>query len=561
MGGFNGSGSQYMKENQQVEPLGRKKDYDYDLLIAGGVVYNGLGTPGQEVDVAVKGDRISRIARGLEKDRAARVIDASGLAVAPGFIDSHSHTDVELLVNPRAESKIRQGVTTEMSGNCGFTAFPLSPASFEERRTILREKYDLDMDWVDVNGFFDRLGKGGMALNYATLLGHGTLREAVIGQEDRPSEDFEIEIMKGIVEEHIAAGVFGLSTGLIYTPGMFAQAEEITELCRVVALHGGVYTTHMRDEGDYLMEAVEESIRVARETGVSLLISHLKLAYPRNWSKIHAVLSRISEVSAAGVHIMADRYPYTATSTFLSVFFPRWAREGTITEYLQKSKGTMVEKRLRESIRAQEEKIGTWDNILISSVITEKNRHLPGRSILQAARETGKDPYDFIRDLLIEENDQVGMINFSLNEETFKRIMEHPLVVIGSDGWALSPYGKLGEGRPHPRSYGTFPRMLGRYVRDEKMMSLGTAIEKMTSLTAEKFGLTGRGRVMKGYFADLVLFNPDTIIDLSTWEHPHQYSRGIEYVIVNGEVVIDQGEHTDRLPGRVLKYEHRRVNL
>jgi N-acyl-D-amino-acid deacylase len=220
-----------------------------------------------------------------------------------------------------------------------------------------------------------------------------------------------------------------------------------------------------------------------------------------------------------------------------------------------------VERKLRESIKAQEEKIGTWDNILISSVLTEKNRNLPGKSILQAAREAGKDPYDFIRDLLIEENDQVGMINFSLNEETFKRIIAHPLVVIGSDGWALAPYGKLADGKPHPRSYGTFPRMLGRYVREEKLMSLGHAIEKMTSMTAEKFGLTGRGRIMKGYFADIVLFDPDTVMDLSTWESPHRYGRGIEYVIVNGELVIDQGEHTGRLPGRVLKYEQRRVNL
>lgn len=538
-----------------------RTEKDYDLLIAGGVVYNGLGTPGQEIDVAVKGDRIVRLGPRLEKGRAARVIDAAGLAVSPGFIDPHSHTDIELLVNPRAESKIRQGVTTEISGNCGFTAFPVSSDSYTEKKRLLKDQYGLDLDWRDVSGFFNRLRKNGMALNYATLLGHGTLREAVIGLEDRPSEDHEIETMQAIAEEHMKAGVFGLSTGLIYAPGMFAQAEEITELCRVVARYGGVYTTHMRDEGDYLIDAVEETIKVARETRVSLQISHLKLAYPRNWSKIHAVLSRISEVKAGGIDVLADRYPYTATSTFLSVFFPRWAREGTIMEYLKKCMGTTAERKLREHIKAQEEKIGTWDNILICSVLTEKNRHLPGKSILQASREAGKDPFDFIRDLIIEEDDQVGMINFSLNEETFKRIIAHPLVIIGSDGWALAPYGKLACGKPHPRSYGTFPRMLGRYVRDEKMMTLGHAIEKMTSQAAEKFGLTGRGRIMKGYFADLVLFNPETVIDLSTWDDPHRYPRGIEYVIVNGEVVIDQGEHTGRLPGRVLQHEQRRVNL
>jgi N-acyl-D-amino-acid deacylase len=534
---------------------------EYELLIRGGHVYNGLGTPGQDVDVAVKEERIVHLGPGLEGRHARRVIDASGLVVAPGFIDPHSHTDVELLVNPRAESKIRQGVTTEIGGNCGFTFFPLSDESFAQRGRILREKYDLALDWRDIRGFFRRLEQGGTALNYATLLGHGTLREAIVGCEDRVSEDHEVEEMKSIVEDCIEAGALGLSTGLIYTPGVFAQQEEIIDLCRVVAHYGGVYSTHMRDEGDYLMEAVEETIKVAMEARVSLQISHLKLAYPRNWSKIHAVLSRISEVRTEGFNIMADRYPYTATSTFLSVFFPRWAREGKITEYLKNSKGTVLEKKLRESIKAQEEKIGSWDSIIITSVITQKNSHLPGKSILQASREAGKDPYDFISDLIIEEDDQVGMINFSLNEETFKRIILHPLVVIGSDGWALAPYGKLACGKPHPRSYGTFPRMLGRYVRDEKLMPLGRAIEKMTSLTAEKFGLAGRGRIMNGYYADLVVFNPDTVIDLSTWEEPHRYSRGIEYVIVNGEVVIDQGEHTGRLPGKVLRYLQRRVIL
>jgi N-acyl-D-amino-acid deacylase len=357
------------------------------------------------------------------------------------------------------------------------------------------------------------------------------------------------------------SGVMGLSTGLIYAPGMFAPTGEIVELCSVVAHWGGVYTTHMRDEGDFLSESVEESIAVARTAGVSLQLSHLKLAYPRNWPKVHQVLSRISEVRAHGLDVLADRYPYTATSTFLSVFFPRWVKDGSIRENLLHIRGTEREVELRGYLRRQEEKLGSWDSILIASVLTEESTPLVGKTVLQASAESGRDPFDFILDLVIRENDQVGMINFSLNEETFKQIILHPLVVIGSDGWALAPYGPLSRDKPHPRSYGTFPRMLGRYVRDEKIMSLGRAIEKMTSLTAEKFGLTGRGRIQKGWFADLVVFDPARVGDRSTWDNPHQYPEGIELVVVNGRVVIDGGDHTGELPGRILRHEPRRMNI
>jgi len=537
------------------------QDRPYDLLISGGVVYNGLGNAGVEADIAVKSDRIVHIDRRIDRKSSIRVIEAKGLAVAPGFIDPHSHTDIELLVNPRAESKIRQGVTTEIAGNCGFTYFPLSTRTFEEKRAILEKGYGLDLDWRDIREFLSRLERQGIAVNYGTFLGHGALRESIVGLEDRMSEDSEIEAMQAVTETYMRAGAFGLSTGLIYAPGSFAQSEEIEALCRVVKRYGGIYTTHMRDEGDYLIESVEETIRVARETGVSLQISHLKLAYPRNWSKIHLVLSRISQVRADGIDIMADRYPYTATSTFLSVFFPRWVKNGNISENLKQLAGTNREKELQAYIRTQEEKIGSWDNILIASLLTEANQKYAGKTVRQAAAESGKDPYTFIRDLIIDENDQVGMINFSLNEETFKRIIMHPLVVIGSDGWALAPYGQLAKDKPHPRSYGTFPRMLGRYVRDERILSMGRAIEKMTSLTAEKFGLTGRGRIQKGYYADMVIFDPDTVMDMSTWQDPHCYPVGIPYVIVNGELVIENGEHTGRLPGRILRHELKHLNL
>jgi N-acyl-D-amino-acid deacylase len=426
----------------------QKMDREFDLLIRGGHVFNGLGTPGLDLDVAVREDRIVLIAPGVDPGRSRRVIDARGKAVSPGFIDPHSHTDLELLVNPRAESKIRQGVTTEIAGNCGFTLFPLAGDFLEEKKSLMRDRYGIDLTWGDVNGFFDALAERGTAVNYATFLGHGSLRQSVVGPDDRTARPDEIERMKELLDRAMQSGVMGLSSGLIYPPGMFAPQEELIALCSVVSHWGGIYTTHMRDEGDFLAESVEEAIAVARASGVSLQLSHLKLAYPRNWPKVHQVLSRISEVRAHGLDILADRYPYTATSTFLSVFFPRWIKDGSTRENLIRIRGTDRERELREHLLRQEEKLGSWDNIQIASVLTEKSGRLVGKTILQAARDSGRDPFDFILDLVIQENDQVGMINFSLNEETFKRIILHPLVVIGSDGWALAPYGLLSRDIP-----------------------------------------------------------------------------------------------------------------
>ncbi|HOF05381.1 MAG TPA: D-aminoacylase [Syntrophales bacterium] len=526
---------------------------DFDLLISGGVVYDGLGRPGSEADVALKGDRIARIAAGLDPGRAAAVIDARGLAVAPGFIDAHSHTDIELLVNPRAESKIRQGVTTEIAGNCGYTVFPLTRLNYEERRRYCDEQYGVPLIWRDLEGFFSELEGKGMAVNYATFMGHGTLRSAVFGAQDRPPSPEEMAAMKELIRQNMEIGALGLSTGLIYVPGCYADREELISLCRETAVYGGMYSTHMRNESDYLVEAVEEAIHIAQEARISLQISHLKLAYPRNWSKIHWVLSRISEVNAQGLEILADRYPYTASSTVLSAFMPPWIQQGTTAEYLARLEDPANEEKIRDYVKIQEEKVGSWDNVFISSVLRKDNEHLAGKSIRRAAREAGKEPYVFIRDLLISEEDQVWMINFSLNEDNFKRIILHPLVVIGSDGWARAPYGPLGRDKPHPRSYGTFPRMLGRYVREEGIMSLERAIEKMTSLTARKFGIYGRGQIKEGNFADVVIFDPDRIIDRATWTEPHRYPEGIPYVIVNGRPVIHEGEHTGELPGRILR--------
>ncbi|MBA7710491.1 N-acyl-D-glutamate deacylase [subsurface metagenome] len=311
----------------------------------------------------------------------------------------------------------------------------------------------------------------------------------------------------------------------------------------------------MRDEGDKLIESLDESIEVARKTGVSLQISHYKIAYPRNWHKIDAALVKIEEAKKNGISIFCDRYPYIAGSTGLSFYFPLWAREGTTDEFLAKLKDPELESRLRAHVAEQEKKLGSWDKVVISSVVTEKNKIFEGKDILRGAKETGKNPYDFMKDLLIEERNRVGMVIFMMKEANLKRILAHPLVGVGTDGSAVAPYGLLHRGKPHPRHYGTFPRVLGKYIREEKIVPLPEMMRKITSIPAQKFGLGKRGTLKSGYFADIVIFDQDKVIDKATWTDPHQYPEGIEYVLVNGRVVIKEGEHTGDLPGKVLRKE------
>jgi N-acyl-D-amino-acid deacylase len=528
---------------------------EYDLLITGGIVYDGTLNPGKEMDVAVKGDRIVRITRKISKERAVDVIEAAGLAVAPGFIDPHTHTDVHLLANPKGESKIHQGVTTEIGGNCGSSVFPLSERSFEEYKKNVDREFGVEVSWKDMNGFFSRLEQSGTSLNYGTLIGQGNLRDFVMGPNDRLPSTGELEKMKAVIREYIRAGALGMSTGLIYVPGCFANPEEITDLCREVAKCGGVYSTHIRSEEDRVLEAVHETLVTARDSGVSLEISHLKTNYPRNWSKIDQILPVLEKAASEGIPLQADRYPYIASSTGLDSFFPQWAREGTTADFLSRLRNKSLDRKLREALKQKEAQVGSWDRAVISSVLLEQNRSLEGKSILNAASEAKKTPYDFMRDLLLEEENQVAMVNFGMCEDNLKRFLAHPLVMIGSDGRVAAPYGSLSKGKPHPRFYGTFPRVLGKYVREDKVISLPEAIRKMTSLAAKKFGLSKRGVITENNYADLVVFNPETVIDKATFQNPHQYPEGIIHVVVNGQRVINNGEHTGKLPGKILRKE------
>jgi N-acyl-D-amino-acid deacylase len=527
---------------------------DFDLIIRGGFILDGTGGEAFEADIGISGDYIKEIGQILSV-RGSSVIEAKDLVVCPGFIDAHDHTDVELLVNPKAESSIRQGITTLISGNCGSSPFPVAEEIYEESKQNLKELLQLDLTWRDIKGFFSRVEEQGIALNYSTLVGQGSIRGAAMGFNDRPPSQEELEKMKKMVAENIEHGAVGLSTGLEYAPGSYAKADEITELCRIAAQYGGVYATHMREEGDQLIESLDESIEAARKTGVSLQISHFKIANPRNWHKIDAALAKIEEAKNNGISIFCDRYPYIAGSTGLSYYFPLWAKQGTTDEFLARLKDPALQDRLQAHLAEQEKKLGSWDKVVISSVVSEKNKTFEGKSVLEGAKETRKSPYDFMKDLLIEEKSRVGMVTFMMKEENLKRILAHPLAGVGTDGSAIAPYGLLHRGKPHPRLYGTFPRVLGKYVREEKIVPMPEMLKKITSIPAQKFGFGKRGTLKSGYFADIVIFDPHKVIDKATWTDPHQYPEGIEYVLVNGKVVIKEGEHTGDLPGKILRKE------
>ncbi len=524
----------------------------YDVVIKDGLVIDGTGTPGRVADIGIVGDSIVRIGR-IPSSHGALVVPARGMAVAPGFIDVHNHTDIAILVNPRAESDVRQGVTTLIAGQCGDSPFPLSDIMFEEARESLGAEYGLAVTWRDIRGFYALIDKAGTALNFASLVGQGTIRAAAMGRGDRKPEAAELDLMKKLVADSCAGGAFGISTGLEYAPGGFSSTEELIEVCKAAAPFKGMYATHMRDEEDFVVEAVDEAFRIARESGLPLQISHLKTGYVRNWPKLGTILERIEAARASGLDVYCDRYPYIASATGLDMYFPLWAREGTTEAFLDRLRDPGLAEKLKAIVMEKETDLGSWDRVLISGVDTGKNKPIEGLSVLEASRKAAKGPYEFIRDLLIEERGRVGIVQFAMSEDNLKKLMAHPLVGIGSDGSALAPYGLLSKGKPHPRSYGAFPRALGTYVREDKLLPLEAMIRKMTSIPAARFGFTRRGVLQAGNFADIVVFDPDKVRDKATWAEPHQYPEGIPYVLVNGKLVVRNGEHTGDTPGAVLR--------
>lgn len=524
----------------------------YDVIIREALVVDGSGRPPFPADVGLRGNNIVTIGK-IGNSRAGRIIMADGLCLAPGFIDAHNHTDVQLLVCPTADSLVHQGVTTIVAGNCGSSRFPLTEEMLADEKKYLKEEYDIEVDWSDLNGFLRRLEEARPAINYATLVGQGTIRAAVVGYDNRRASAEELQKMKTLLESALKQGAVGLSSGLEYSPGSFASTEELIELSRVLKNYSGLYATHMRDEEDQVLEALDEAVTIAEKAGVKLEISHLKVGYPRNWPKIDALLQKIDEASNRRLQISADVYPYTAFSTGLSIFFPLWVREGKKEDFLARLKNPELEPKLRQAFAEAEANVGSWENVLIAAVKTDRNRKLEGLNLKQGSEQRGKDVFSFVRELLLEEDGQVSMVCFAMSEENLKKIIQHPLTCIGSDGELASTSGPLHRGKPHPRYYGTFPRVLARYVREQPVLKLEQAVRKMTSWPARIFGLSRRGLIKEGYKADLVLFDLEKLEDKATWSEPHQYPEGINYVLVEGQVVLENGQITGKRPGRVLR--------
>ena len=525
----------------------------FDIVIKNGLIIDGSGGPAYKKDIGITGDRIEAIAD-LKRATANLIIDGEGLIVSPGFIDIHTHTDLQLLVNSKAESKIHQGVTTEVAGNCGGSYFPIGDDEHEEMDEHIFNQYGINIDWKSTEGYLKRVEDQKISNNHATLTGQGTLRSIAVGNNDVPATPEQIKEMKYLLEQSMAEGSFGLSSGLEYAPGSYASTEELIALNAVVAKKGGIYAIHIRSEDDHVEEAIQEALRICKDANVSTQIAHLKAANPINWNKIDHVLEMIHDAALSGLQITADRYPYIAYGTGLTMFLPLWSRQGDTDEILARLEDKNSVAKIKKYAESKGQDIGGWDRVVISACGIEKNKALEGMSVQACADSLNVTPFEFIRNILIEERNRVSMIGFAMDEENLKKVLSSPHVMIGSDGNAVAPYGKLGEGKPHPRYYGTFPRVLGKYAREDKIFDLTTAVNKMTLMPATKLGLKNRGLIAKDNYADIVLFDPETVIDNATFVDPHQFPSGIEYVIVNGKITIEKGEHTGAVAGSVLRH-------
>lgn len=523
-----------------------------DLLLRNAHVFDGTGAPPREVDVAITGDRISAVRPSLSAPEA-RAIDLAGLALAPGFIDIHSHTDLELLVDRHAQSKVRQGVTTEVTGQDGSSIGPWRPPRAREIAERYRIDFGVDIEFHDLAGFYRRLERDPPAVNLTSMIGHGTIRDFVIGAEDRAPTTVELTEMKQLVADAVTEGACGLSSGLEYVPGAFADLEELVAVTGVLRGTDLPYATHVRNEDDELFAAVEEALDVGGRAGVAVHISHLKAQGQPNWWKAEPVLDLLTAASASGVDATFDRYPYVAYATGLSSLFPIWTREGGTDAFLARLRDPMLASRIEADVRAKIDRLGTWEAVQVTATSSPELTWAVGRRLGSLARERGINPYALLVDIITRDRNRTGMVGFGMSEINTARFLAHPLGMICSDGSALPASGPLARGTPHPRSFGTYPHVLGHYCREKGVTTLDTAIHKMTAMPARRLNLVGRGIITEGAFADLVAFDPNTVAGRATFEQPHQYPIGIPLVMVNGRFVIRDGEHTGEMPGRVLR--------
>ncbi len=539
------------------------KTSDYDLIIRNGSIVDGSGRPSFRADLAIKGDRIIRIGN-LQRLTARRTIDAGGQVVAPGFIDMLGQSETYLLVDPRAMSKVMMGVTTEITGE-GESIAPINDRILKEQEDFNR-RYNLTVDWRTLGGYFDRLGKQGSGVNLGTFVGATQVREYVIGYDDRTPTSAELEQMKQLVGAAMKDGALGVSTSLQYVPARFAKTDEIVELAKVAHQYGGIYITHQRSEANAIDDSMKEVFEIARRANIPAEIWHFKTAYQKNWGRMPEMLRRIETARQQGLKITADVYPYVAGSTSLSACLPPWAIEGGTDRMVARLKDPQTRARLKKEITTDSR---DWENIylgsggpggiLIASVVNRDLESSQGKRLSEIATEQSKDPLDALFDFIIADHGQTGAIFFMMKESDMQAALKSPFVSICTDNGARAIDGPLAGSKSHPRGWGTYPRILGRYVRDQHLLPLELAVHKMTGLPAGNLSLQSRGLIREGYFADITIFDPKTVIDRATFEEPNQYPAGINFVIVNGQIEVDNGQRTPALAGMVLRgpgYKH-----
>jgi dihydroorotase/N-acyl-D-amino-acid deacylase len=529
----------------------------FDLLIKGGRIVDGSGRPGYVADVAIKNDRIVKIGE-LSQATASRIIDARGLVVAPGFIDMLGQSETYLLIDPRAMSKVMMGVTTEITGE-GESIAPINERQIKEQEDFLK-RFNLTIDWRTLDEYFKRLEKQGSGVNLGTFVGATQVREYVVGYDDRAPTAQELEQMKKLVAEAMRDGALGLSTSLQYVPARFAKTDELVELAKVAHQYGGIYATHQRSEANTIDASLDEVFEIAQKARIPVEIWHLKTAYKKNWGRMSHVLTRIKQARDRGLDVTADIYPYIAGSTALTACLPPWALEGGTEKTLARLRDAPTRQRLKQEISQEQTE---WENIylgsggpsgvLIGAVVNRELESLQGKRISEIAAQQKKDPLDAVFDLILADHGQTGAIYFMMSEDDMRAAMKSPFVSFCTDSGARATDGPLAGSKSHPRGWGSYPRILGRYVRDEKLLTLESAIHKMTGAPAARVGLRDRGLIKEGMFADITVFDPGTVLDQATFESPNQYPIGIEYVLVNGKLSVDKGRHTPAFAGRVLR--------
>jgi N-acyl-D-amino-acid deacylase len=529
---------------------------DFDVIIRGGTVYDGTGTEPQQADVAIRGDRIAGIGD-FKSAQAKTVIDAKGLAVAPGFINMLSWSTESLIQDGRSQSEIRQGVTTEIMGE----GESMGPVNDRVREHMLRAQTDIkyDIKWNTLAEYLQYLEKRGISCNVASFLGATTLREYVIGFEDKPATPEQLEQMRELVRKEMEAGALGIGTSLIYPPAFYAKTEELIELCKVAAKYQGKYISHMRSEGNQLFEALDELLRIAREANIPAEVYHIKAAAEKNWTKEDELLARIERAQKEGLNVRANMYTYTAAGTGLDACLPPWTEDGGYPALFKRLRDPATREKIKAEVKIDSDKwenlylaAGSPEKILLVGFKSDKLKPLTGKTLAEVAKMRGKDPIDTIMDLIAEDESRIGTVYYLMSEENVKKELRKPWISFGSDEASQAPEPPFTKSNPHPRAYGNFARVLGKYVRDEKVLPMSDAIHRLSGQPATNLGLDHRGFLKEGMFADVVVFDPATISDRATFEKPHQYAVGVKHVFVNGVQVIKDGEHTGAKPGRAL---------